>query len=232
MFTMWLAHRVPQPGSRCRLFASCEELLSIRLVSADGSRTIEGVRRGELLRTALLRKGATPHNDWSRLICCRGIGSCGTCAVEVTEGVVEPSEWNTAEALRLNLPPHTGRKSLRLACQISVQSDLTVTKREGGWGQGEELAPARTDDKVSYLGDLEFILDRTSPPAAPCPACEGTQLVQCPLCMERAEYDGPAYDATQCRACKGSGQVVCRSCFSGNPWDLEGIREAARRRPD
>jgi hypothetical protein len=81
------AHRVP----RCRLSASAsasEELFSIRLVSADGALTLEGVRRGELLRTALLRKGATPHNDWSRLICCRGLGTCGTCAVEITSGEV------------------------------------------------------------------------------------------------------------------------------------------------
>ena len=145
---------------------------------------------------------------------------------------VSPSEWTTAEALRLNLPPHTGKRSLRLACQVQVNSDLVVTKREGGWGQGEELAAARNDDRVSYLGDLEFILDRTSPPAAACPACDGTQLVQCPLCLERAADDGPSYDGSGCRACGGSGQVVCRSCFSGNPWDLEAVREAARRRPD
>ena len=34
------------------------------------------------------------------------------------------------------------------------------------------------------------------------------------------------------KACRGSGQVVCRACFKGDPWDLEAVRERARRRPD
>ncbi len=44
------------------------------------------VRRGALLRTALLKAGLTPHNGDARLICCRGLGTCGTCAVEVRWG--------------------------------------------------------------------------------------------------------------------------------------------------
>ena len=36
---------------------------------------------GELLRTALLRAGvASPHNDRARVVNCRGLGTCGTCA--------------------------------------------------------------------------------------------------------------------------------------------------------
>ena len=37
---------------------------------------------GELLRTAALRRGvASPHNPRANLINCRGLGTCGTCAV-------------------------------------------------------------------------------------------------------------------------------------------------------
>ncbi len=39
---------------------------------------------GTKLRTALLRDGrVSPHNGQAQLINCRGIGSCGTCAVEI-----------------------------------------------------------------------------------------------------------------------------------------------------
>jgi ferredoxin len=196
----------------------------VRLVRQDGERMIE-VQRGEKLRTALLRRGATPHNAGARLINCRGLGTCGTCAVEV-DGTVEPANHTIAEKLRMNLPPHSGpRPGFRLACQVTVESDLVVRKRDKFWGQGEALAPERNDARVSWLGELEYSLDFTSPPPAPCSACGGTQLVACPLCEERGAQQA-------CKACRGSGQVVCRSCFDGNPWDIDAVRARARRRPD
>jgi ferredoxin len=125
------------------------------------------VQRGEKLRTALLRRGATPHNAGARLINCRGLGTCGTCAVEV-DGTVEPANHTIAEKLRMNLPPHSGpRPGFRLACQVTVESDLVVRKRDKFWGQGEALAPERNDARVSWLGELEYSLDFTSPPPAP-----------------------------------------------------------------
>lgn len=116
---------------------------SIRLFRADGVRTIEA-QQGELLRTALLRKGATPHNEGARLINCRGLGTCGTCAVEI-DGAVEPEAQSEIERLRLSLPPHSGACKLRLACQCTVQGDLLVRKMDGFWGQGVKLAPERND---------------------------------------------------------------------------------------
>jgi len=41
------------------------------------------VQRGTTLRTALLLNGLSPHNGRAQLINCRGLGTCGTCAVEV-----------------------------------------------------------------------------------------------------------------------------------------------------
>ena len=77
---------------------------------------------GETLRTALLKTGkVTPHNAQAQLINCRGLGTCGTCAVEI-KGAVEPKAWNTRERLRLNFPPHSAPNSLklRLACQVRL----------------------------------------------------------------------------------------------------------------
>ena len=82
---------------------------SITWTTADGSRIIDGVQTGELLRTALLRRGFSPHNNNSQLINCRGLGTCGTCAVEV-RGAVEPAEASARERLRLSFPPHELRR--------------------------------------------------------------------------------------------------------------------------
>jgi len=116
-------------------------------------------RRGETLRTALLRSGVTtPHNGRAQLINCRGLGTCGTCAVEI-RGKVWPASWNAKERLRLNFPPHAppGNERLRLACQVRVEGDLEVTKYDKFWGQGD----AETADRSfsTPFGELEFLLD-------------------------------------------------------------------------
>ncbi|KAL4421614.1 hypothetical protein ABPG75_010905 [Micractinium tetrahymenae] len=135
-------------------------------------------QRGATLRTAMLEAGVTPHNGRATLINCRGLGSCGTCAVEV-RGPVEPAGWTAQERLRLNFPPHgpPGNARLRLACQVACQGDLAVVKRTQFWGQGEEVVPDFPDAtagaagtagtagtaaaaEVMPLGQLEFVLDR------------------------------------------------------------------------
>jgi ferredoxin len=134
--------------------------------TSNGEFTFQA-RDGEILRTAALRrKVVSPHNGNARLINCRGLGTCGTCAVEIDDdrSSVEPSERNTREQLRLSFPPHGGENQspkLRLACQVQVHGDITVTKRTGFWGQYDELA--KKSDPETYFGDLEFVLDKRSP---------------------------------------------------------------------
>lgn len=120
---------------------------------------------GETLRTAALRRGiVSPHNGRARLINCRGLGTCGTCAVEVeTMDSVEPRQRNAVERARLKFPPHGEHQSpnLRLACQVQIRGDVGVTKRTGFWGQYSDLA--KQSQAKTYFGDYEFILDRKSP---------------------------------------------------------------------
>lgn len=121
---------------------------------------------GETLRTAALRRGlVSPHNGRARLINCRGLGTCGTCAVEIeTMDTVEPQQRNSVERARLAFPPHGGENqspNLRLACQVQVRGNVVVSKRTGFWGQYNELAKA--SEAETYFGDLEFVLDRKSP---------------------------------------------------------------------
>ena len=149
--------------------AQCQEssiMHSVDFQTIHGTRTIQ-VQDGEVLRSALLKRDVSPHNGKSRLINCRGLGTCGTCAIEIVSksgnGLI-PTKKNTKEKLRLSFPPHdpTSQSSnLRLACQVQVCGDLTVTKRNGFWGQGNDLA--EEFDAKLYLGNLEYVLDDRSP---------------------------------------------------------------------
>ena len=130
------------------------------------------IQKGEILRTALMKRGISPHNGNSRLINCRGLGTCGTCAVEVTtpgndKSGIEPMERNMKEKIRLNFPPHGSEdqsSNLRLACQIQVQGDILVTKKAGFWGQSDVKDDLAMDYKAkSYFGELEYVLDYKSP---------------------------------------------------------------------
>ncbi|MCM1981893.1 2Fe-2S iron-sulfur cluster-binding protein [Lyngbya confervoides] len=89
---------------------------------------------GENLRRVLLREGVDLYNGTARQINCRGIGTCGTCAVAL-QG--ERSDRNWKETGRLSLPPHHLHNNRRLACQIRVHDDLDLTKYDGFWGQGD-----------------------------------------------------------------------------------------------
>lgn len=127
---------------------------------------------GETLRTAALRRNVvSPHNGRANLINCRGLGTCGTCAVEI-DGRVEPPERSRIETARLNFPPHNfhNNEKLRLACQIVPRGDIHVVKRTGFWGQKEDVAAPSTPQR--YFGDLEYVLDNKSPED---PGSESTQ---------------------------------------------------------
>ncbi len=89
---------------------------------------------GANLRRVLLDNGVDLYNGQAKVINCRAIGTCGTCAVQI-EG--EVSEVNWKDKARRSLPPHNPDRHLRLACQTQVLGDITVTKYDGFWGQGE-----------------------------------------------------------------------------------------------
>lgn len=90
---------------------------------------------GANLRQVLLKQGIEVHNDGAKIINCRGLGTCGTCAVEI-EGSVSEQGWR--EQARLSLPPHSLERKRRLSCQTQVIGDLLITKYDGFWGQGDQ----------------------------------------------------------------------------------------------
>lgn len=99
--------------------------------------TVEGKKitcdRGTNLRKILLKHKIALHNGNSTIINCRGIGSCGTCAVEIIGEVNEP---NWKDKARRSLPPHSLEQNRRLACQTKVLGNIEVIKYNGFWGQG------------------------------------------------------------------------------------------------
>ena len=87
---------------------------------------------GENLRRVLLKGKLPLYNSVAPLIHCRGMGTCGTCAIRI-EGKVSP--LTRIEKWRLGFPPHQRQKELRLACQCKVLGDLELKKLSGLWGQ-------------------------------------------------------------------------------------------------
>ena len=86
------------------------------------------------LRRVLLQHEINLHNGKSKIINCRGIGSCGTCAVAII-GEINPPNWR--DRARRSLPPHFLGQKRRLACQTKVLGDIEVVKYDGFWGQGK-----------------------------------------------------------------------------------------------
>lgn len=87
--------------------------------------------QGVNLRRVLCEAELPLYNGVSKRIHCRGLGTCGTCAIEITGEVTEPTK---VEQWRLGFPPHKAGSKLRLACQCEVLGDLKITKHEGMWG--------------------------------------------------------------------------------------------------
>jgi ferredoxin len=88
---------------------------------------------GANLRQVLMDNGVDLYNGNAKFINCMGIGTCGTCAVQI-EGEVSAANWK--DIARRSLPPHQRSRNLRLACQTEVLGDITVTKFTAFWGQG------------------------------------------------------------------------------------------------
>lgn len=93
--------------------------------------------QGDNLRRVLRNANVPLYNGLAKTIHCRGLGTCGTCAVEIVGDVTEKT---SVEKWRLGFPPHNEHKrevlagDLRLACQCAVQGDLKLTKHGGLWG--------------------------------------------------------------------------------------------------
>lgn len=86
---------------------------------------------GENLRKVLRRSKAPVYNGLAQYLNCKGLGTCGTCAMSVKGKVSPPTK---VEKWRLGFPPHKRENQLRLACQVQVLGDIEAKKHKGFWG--------------------------------------------------------------------------------------------------
>jgi ferredoxin len=99
--------------------------------------TLVKCAKGSNLRKVLMENGLAPYHKDARFVHCRGIGTCGTCAVEVISGELSPP--NRLEKLRLSVAPFKHCSNFRLACQCSVQGDVVIKKNSGFWGEKQSI---------------------------------------------------------------------------------------------
>lgn len=80
------------------------------------------VANGANLRTKALENGIDLYRMVAKVMNCGGYGQCGTCIVEVVEGMENLSPRTEAENRKLKRKPQT----YRLACQTLVQGPVTI----------------------------------------------------------------------------------------------------------
>jgi Na+-transporting NADH:ubiquinone oxidoreductase subunit NqrF len=107
------------------------EEVPVTVRTGDDETTL-AVKRGTVLRDALLDAGIDVYGSVSRVANCGGRGLCGTCGVRFEgvdgEDVPEPAHWHDRAAAAAGYP--------RLSCQVTVERPLTVRVPEKVmWGQ-------------------------------------------------------------------------------------------------
>ena len=92
---------------------------TIQFVDENKSVTVAD---GAILRRAALENDIDLYKFVAKMMNCGGAGQCGTCVVNIVEGVDNLSEKTTPELRKLKRKPDT----YRLACQTKVMGDISV----------------------------------------------------------------------------------------------------------
>ncbi|USR91198.1 (2Fe-2S)-binding protein [Phormidium yuhuli AB48] len=84
----------------------------LEIVAADGAN----------LRIKALENKVDVYKTWGKLTNCGGYGQCGTCIVDVIEGMENLSPPTETEKRKLRKKPD----SYRLACQVQVNGEVSI----------------------------------------------------------------------------------------------------------
>lgn len=82
---------------------------------------------GANLRFKALENGIDLYTFAGKMMNCGGYGQCGTCVVEITEGMENLSPRTEAEERKLKKRP----ANCRLACQALVNGSVSVVTKPG-----------------------------------------------------------------------------------------------------
>lgn len=77
---------------------------------------------GANLRIKALENGIDLYTTWGKMMNCGGYGQCGTCIVEIVEGMENLSPRTPVENKKLKKKP----ANYRLACQTLVNGSVSV----------------------------------------------------------------------------------------------------------
>jgi ferredoxin len=113
-------------GDRSESNTDDDETVRVTVCHENGDSVLVAPLGGNL-RVLLLANGFSPYTALTERLNCGGRGLCATCGVRLEDGT-ETTHWHDALAERFGYP--------RLSCQISVESDLTVSMVEDKliWG--------------------------------------------------------------------------------------------------
>ena len=108
------------------------------------------VPEGANLRAEAIKAGVNVHQGFNgfgaglnKVVNCKGWGQCGTCRVNITNGMENASKMGIVEKTRFKMPIPTpvtpggfdpmptmaylgNEETMRLACQVTVQGDMEV----------------------------------------------------------------------------------------------------------
>lgn len=82
---------------------------------------------GANLRSKALENGVDLYTFVGKMMTCGGYGQCGTCVVEIVEGMESLSPRTEAENRKLKKKPD----NCRLACQTLVHGPVSVVTKPG-----------------------------------------------------------------------------------------------------
>ncbi|NJL62324.1 MAG: (2Fe-2S)-binding protein [Methylacidiphilales bacterium] len=80
---------------------------------------------GGNLRLVAMQNGIDIYKVWGKMMNCGGYGQCGTCIVEVAEGIENLSPRTDAENKILKKKP----ENYRLACQTLVHGAVSISTK-------------------------------------------------------------------------------------------------------
>jgi len=122
-----------------------------KVVITNEKKEIE-IPAGVNLRKAARDAGIQLYAGLTRYLNCRGLGSCGTCAVLVKKGMDSLTDKTLMEKLTLgrSLKVIGHEHEMRLACQCTVKGDCTIETQPG-----LQLSP-ETDPKGKYFWETAW----------------------------------------------------------------------------
>ena len=100
---------------------------------------------GANLREKALQNGIDLYTFKGKMMNCGGYGQCGTCIVEIVEGIENLSPRTEVEKRKLKKKPDT----YRLACQVLVNGPAMVKTKPWVWIDNWEQ---KVDDILKVVG--------------------------------------------------------------------------------